>query len=99
MTLRVSLASVVILCAPVFWTETFAQAARQLTEDCFKAESSNPQLVIKACSKVIDTLQYGPKVERALNRRGLAYERTGKFAEALRDFTTIIQKNNKGAGY
>ncbi len=59
MTLRVSLASAIVLCAPLFWTETYAQTSKQLTEDCFKAESSDPQLVIKTCSKVIDTLQNG----------------------------------------
>ncbi len=66
---------------------------------CFKAESSNPTLVISSCSLVIERKKNKADVVRALNRRGLAYERSGRLADALHDFDALLQLNNKGAGY
>ena len=66
---------------------------------CFKAESSNPTLVISSCSLVIEGKGNKADVVRALNRRGLAYERGGRLADALHDFDKLLQINNKGAGY
>lgn len=67
--------------------------------DCFGAPSDSPEVVIRACSAFLS--QSAPKVrlERALNRRGLAYLRSERYREALADFNRLLASNRTNSGY
>ncbi len=54
---------------------------------------------IEYCSFVISRSSDRKILERAFNRRGLAYMDLQKFAEAAKDFTEVIKLNPRIAGY
>jgi uncharacterized caspase-like protein/Flp pilus assembly protein TadD len=54
---------------------------------------------IDHCSKVISQSKNRIFLEIAYNTRGLAYLRTGRFAEAIADFSEVIHLDPKIAGY
>ena len=57
------------------------------------------QAAIAACSEVIRSTRDRTLLERAYNRRGLAYTATKQFAQAVDDFSKVLQFDSKIAGY
>lgn len=55
--------------------------------------------VIAACTQILNTTRDKSVLERAYNRRGLAYESLEQFSLAVDDFTQVIRLNPKIAGY
>jgi S1-C subfamily serine protease len=66
-------------------------------EQCGK--SKEPAVKVEHCSVVISQSSDGKILERAFNRRGLAYMDLNRFAEAANDFTSVIRLNPRIAGY
>jgi Flp pilus assembly protein TadD len=67
--------------------------------DCFSASSDTPEVVIRTCSTFLLGRPPKTRLERALNRRGLAYVRTERYNEALADFNRLIASNRTNSGY
>jgi len=68
-----------------------------LLEQCGKSKVQAEK--IEYCSFVISRSSDRNILERAFNRRGLAYMDLQRFAEAARDFTEVIKLNPRIAGY
>ncbi len=66
-------------------------------EQCGK--STEPAVKVDHCSVVISQSSDRRILERAFNRRGLAYMGLNRFAEAANDFTVVIRLNPRIAGY
>jgi uncharacterized caspase-like protein/Tfp pilus assembly protein PilF len=66
-------------------------------EQCGKSKVQAEK--IEYCSFVISRSSDRRILERAFNRRGLAYMDLQKFAEAAKDFTEVIKINPRIAGY
>ena len=63
-----------------------------------RAAVTAPQKVA-ACSDVIRTSRDPRLLERAHNRRGLAFSELQRYDEAIRDFDDVIRLNGRIAGY
>jgi hypothetical protein len=70
---------------------------RSSMEQCGK--SKEPAVKVDHCSVVISQSSDRRILERAFNRRGLAYMDLNRFAEAANDFTSVIRLNPRIAGY
>jgi tetratricopeptide (TPR) repeat protein len=73
-----------------------SSAVAQTVEEhdwCFKdAGNRSPDLRIKGCSAVIQSGNIvGPWLAAAFNRRGAAFAKAGKYAEAIADFSQAIE--------
>jgi tetratricopeptide (TPR) repeat protein len=66
-------------------------------EQC--GNSKEPAVKVDHCSFVISHSSDPKILERAFNRRGLAYMSLNRFAEAANDFTAVIRRNPRIAGY
>ena len=64
---------------------------------CLRANSASDK--IELCSLVIRHSRQARQLERAYLRRGNAYAEVNRFADAVSDFTSLIQINPKVAGY
>jgi tetratricopeptide (TPR) repeat protein len=62
-------------------------------------EAISPQEKVEACSRTISQTRDKRLLERARNRRGLAYVALGQFDHAIEDFSQVIRLNDKIAGY
>ena len=77
----------------------FAQDQRDW-DQCIGREGSNPEVVIKGCSKIIDDTQNGPAMSAtAHNNRGVAYRLRGEYDLALNDYNEAIRLNPNFANY
>ncbi|MGH6796724.1 MAG: trypsin-like peptidase domain-containing protein [Methylocella sp.] len=70
---------------------------RHTLEQCWKAKQATDK--IQYCSVVVLHSSNPRALERAFNRRGLAYMEVNRFADAASDFTAVIRLNPKIAGY
>jgi tetratricopeptide (TPR) repeat protein len=66
---------------------------------CLTAPSDAWEVVIRSCSKYIAENPSKRLLERALNRRGLAYTRAQLHEEALTDFNRLIGMETTNSGY
>ncbi len=66
---------------------------------CLDAPSGEPQCVIPLCTALINSRPDKRSLERALNRRALAYMRLSRPRAALADFDALIASNDEEAGY
>ena len=66
-------------------------------EQCGK--SKDPAAKVEYCSAVISQSSNRRFLERAFDRRGLAYMELNRYAEAANDFTAVIRLNPRIAGY
>jgi S1-C subfamily serine protease len=64
---------------------------------CLRANSASEKIGL--CSLVIRHSRQAGQLERAYLRRGNAYAEVNRFADAVSDFTSLIQINPKVAGY
>jgi tetratricopeptide (TPR) repeat protein len=64
---------------------------------CVRANSASEK--IELCSLVIRHSRQARQLERAYLRRGNAYIEVNRFADAVSDFTSLIQINPTVAGY
>ena len=61
--------------------------------------SKEPAVKVDHCTRVISQSSDRKILERAFNRRGLAYMDLKQFGEAAKDFTEVIRLNPRIAGY
>jgi tetratricopeptide (TPR) repeat protein len=64
---------------------------RNMEAACLRANSASER--IELCSLVIRHSRQARQIERAYLRRGNAYAELNRFAEAVSDFTALIQIN------
>jgi tetratricopeptide (TPR) repeat protein len=64
---------------------------------CLRANSASEK--IELCSLVIRHSRQARQLERAYLRRGNAYAEVNRFADAISDFTSLIQINPTVAGF
>ncbi len=83
--------------APPHPAQNTAVAAKE--PNCFEAPSDAPDVVIRACSALLAGNPVKAVMERALNRRGLAYSRVQRLKDAIADFDSLIASNQSNAGY
>jgi tetratricopeptide (TPR) repeat protein len=67
-----------------------ALAVSEADRDACDNPSRNPNVSIKACSAVIDSLDTGYVIAIAYFNRGIAYREKGSFNNAIADFTEAI---------
>ncbi len=64
---------------------------------CQKGSGASEQIV--SCTQVINQSSNDDILEKAYNRRGLAYMKLGNYPSAIEDFNKVINLNPKIAGY
>ena len=87
LTLLGTLLVVIAACAPAL------AGSADPYERCRRAKLASEK--IEYCSLVIRDSRNPTILERAYNRRGLAYMEVNRFADAARDFTSVINLNPK----
>jgi tetratricopeptide (TPR) repeat protein len=89
----------VILTLAVLSRAALAQDQREWGQ-CIGREGPIPEVVIKACSQIIEDTQNAPQIlATAHNDRGVAYRLKGEYDLALNDYDEAIRLNHNSATY